>query len=147
MPPAATLSHSALVPTQTHREQHSLLPWVPEELDLHGPMEGAEGGQLDDAVCHNFLKFQVSHFPKAAQLIKNQPAMQETLVQFLGWEVPLERDRLPTPVFFLENPHGQRSLVGYSRWGSQRIGIRMSNQAQVTLKDAASPRTQQEQVH
>ena len=25
-----------------------------------------------------------------AQLVKNPPAMQETLVQFLGWEVPLE---------------------------------------------------------
>ena len=26
-----------------------------------------------------------------AQLPKNLPAMQETLVQFLGWEVPLEK--------------------------------------------------------
>ena len=83
-------------------------------------------------------------------------AMQETLVQFLGGKVSLERDRLPTPVFLgfpgrsdnkesagrvgdldsipgwgrspgagpgnplqyscLENPHGQRSLVGYSPW-------------------------------
>ena len=25
-----------------------------------------------------------------AQLVKNMPAMQETLVQFLGWEAPLE---------------------------------------------------------
>ena len=25
-----------------------------------------------------------------AQLVKNPPAMQETLVQFLGWEDPLE---------------------------------------------------------
>ena len=83
--------------------------------------------------------------------------MQETLIRFLGSEEPLERDRLPTPVFLgfpggsdgkeslcnardlglilglgrspgaghgnqlqyscLENPHGQRSLVGYSAWG------------------------------
>ena len=35
-----------------------------------------------------------------AQLVKNLPAIQETLVRFLGWEDPLEqRDRLPTPVF------------------------------------------------
>ena len=36
-----------------------------------------------------------------AQLAKNQPAKQETLVRFLGWEDLLEkaRDRLPTPVF------------------------------------------------
>ena len=26
-----------------------------------------------------------------AQLVKNQPAMQETLVRFLGWEDPLEK--------------------------------------------------------
>ena len=26
-----------------------------------------------------------------AQLVKNPPAMQETLVQVLGWEVPLEK--------------------------------------------------------
>ena len=34
-----------------------------------------------------------------AQLVKNLPAMQDTPVQFLGQEDPLERDRLPTPVF------------------------------------------------
>ena len=32
-----------------------------------------------------------------AQLVKNLPAMQETPVQFLGWEDQL--DRLPTPSF------------------------------------------------
>ena len=35
-----------------------------------------------------------------AQLIKYLPAMQDTLVQFLDQKVPLEKDRLPTPVFF-----------------------------------------------
>ena len=34
-----------------------------------------------------------------AQLVKNPPAMQKTLVQFLGWEHPLERAWQPTPVF------------------------------------------------
>ena len=34
-----------------------------------------------------------------AQFVKKLPAMQETLVQFLGWEDQLRRDRLPTPVF------------------------------------------------
>ena len=33
------------------------------------------------------------------QLVKNPPAVQETLVLSLGWEDLLERDRLPTPVF------------------------------------------------
>ena len=36
-----------------------------------------------------------------AQLVKNLPAMQETLVQFLGQEDPWRRDRLPTPVFLV----------------------------------------------
>ena len=33
-----------------------------------------------------------------AQLVKNAPATQETLVQFLE-KIPWRRDRLPTPVF------------------------------------------------
>ena len=32
-------------------------------------------------------------------MVKYPPAMQETPVQFLSWEDPLEKDRLPTPVF------------------------------------------------
>ena len=34
-----------------------------------------------------------------AQLMKNSPAMLEILVQFLAWEDPWRRDRLPTSVF------------------------------------------------
>ena len=34
-----------------------------------------------------------------AQLVKNPPAMEETLVQFLGGEDCWRRDRLPTPDF------------------------------------------------
>ena len=30
-----------------------------------------------------------------AQLVKNLPAMQETWVQFLGWEDPLEKGMAP----------------------------------------------------
>ena len=43
-----------------------------------------------------------------AQLVKNPPAMQKTSVRFLGQEDPLERDRLPTPVF-LGFPSGSAS--------------------------------------
>ena len=32
-------------------------------------------------------------------MVQNLPAMRETWVQFLGWEDPLEKERLPTPVF------------------------------------------------
>ena len=34
-----------------------------------------------------------------AHLVKNPPAMQETLVRFLDWKIHWRRDRLPTPVF------------------------------------------------
>ena len=33
----------------------------------------------------------ISHLVHLDQLIKNPPARQETLVQFLGWEDPLEK--------------------------------------------------------
>ena len=46
-----------------------------------------------------------------AQLVKNLPAMQETWVQSPGWEDPLEREWLPTPVFWPGEFHGL-----YSPW-------------------------------
>ena len=43
-----------------------------------------------------------------AQLRKNPPAMQEALVQFLGWEDLLEKGQATTPVF-LGFPSGSDS--------------------------------------
>ena len=42
---------------------------------------------------------------------------QETQVQSLGQEDPLEKEWLPTPVFLPGKFHGQRSLAGYRPWG------------------------------
>ena len=55
-----------------------------------------------------------------AQLIKNPPAMQETPVRFLGQEDPLERDRLPTPVFlgFPSGSAGKESTRNVGGLGS-----------------------------
>ena len=53
-------------------------------------------------------------------MIKNLPAMQETLVLSLGQEDPLRRNGQPTPVFSSGNSHGQRSLADYSPWGSEK---------------------------
>ena len=50
-----------------------------------------------------------------AQMVKNLPTMQETQVQSLGWEDPLEKGWLPMPVFLPRKLYGQRSLVGYSQ--------------------------------
>ena len=52
-----------------------------------------------------------------AQTVKNLPAMQETWVQSLGRKDPLEKGRLPIPVFSPGESRGQRSLVGYSPLG------------------------------
>ena len=49
-----------------------------------------------------------------AQLVKNLPAMQKTLVQSLGWEDPLEKEKLLTPVFWPGEFHGL-----YSTWGHE----------------------------
>ena len=44
--------------------------------------------------------------------------MQETRVQSLGQEDPLEKKKWqPTPVFLPRKSHGQRSLAGYSLLG------------------------------
>ena len=53
-----------------------------------------------------------------AQLVKNPPAMQETLVRFLGQEDPLRRDRLPTPVFlgFPCGSAGKESTYSAGTW-------------------------------
>ena len=48
------------------------------------------------------------------QMVKSLPAMWETWVQVLGQEDPLEEGMATHSC--LENPHGQRSLVGYSQW-------------------------------
>ena len=48
------------------------------------------------------------------QIVKNLSALQETYVRNLGREVPWIRKQQPTPVFLPGEPHGQRSLAGYS---------------------------------
>ena len=50
-------------------------------------------------------------------MVKNPLAMRETWVRSLGWEDPLEGGHgNPLQYSVLENPLGQRSLVGYSPW-------------------------------
>ena len=50
---------------------------------------------------------------------KNLPARQETWIQSLGWEDPLEKVWLPAPVLLPGKSHGWRSLVGCSPWGQE----------------------------
>ena len=50
-------------------------------------------------------------------MVKHLPEMQETRVQSLGWEDPLEKKWQPTPVLLPRKVHRWWSLVGYSTWG------------------------------
>ena len=57
------------------------------------------------------------------QMVKNLPAMRETQVRSLGWEDPPEKEMATTPVFSPGEPHGQRSLAGYSPRGHKEPDV------------------------
>ena len=52
-----------------------------------------------------------------AQTVKNLLAMQETWVQSLGQEDPLEKEIATHSSILPRESHGQRSLAGYSQCG------------------------------
>ena len=66
-----------------------------------------------------FFQYQAS---LVAQMVKNVPAVQETQVQSLGWEDPLEKEMAPQSsilaweIPWTEEPGGLPSV------GSQRVG-------------------------
>ena len=60
-------------------------------------------------------------FP-VAQSVKSLPAMQETQVQFLGWEDPLEKEMAThSPIFLPGKSPAQKSLADHSPWGHKRV--------------------------
>ena len=61
-------------------------------------------------------------FSLVAQLVKNPPAMQETQVQALGREDPLELGMAIHSSILPGESHGQRSLAGYSPWACKESG-------------------------
>ena len=54
-----------------------------------------------------------------AQLVKNLPLIQETLVNFWVRKIPWRKEWLLTPVFLSGEFHGHRSLAVYSPWGGK----------------------------
>ena len=59
------------------------------------------------------------------QQVKNLLAVQETQetwVQSLGWEDPLEEAMATHSSILAWKSHGQRSLEGYSPWGHKESG-------------------------
>ena len=63
---------------------------------------------------------------RAPAVEKNPPASAgdtEMWARSLGREDPLEEEMQPTPVFLPGEPHGWRSLMGYSPWGQGLTGL------------------------
>ena len=56
-------------------------------------------------------------------MVKNLSVMQETRVQPLGWEDPLEKGMSTHSSILAGESHGQRSLAGYSPWGQEKSDI------------------------
>ena len=53
---------------------------------------------------------------RMTQLVENLSAVQETQVQSLGWEGPLEKERATHSSVLAWEILGQRTLAGYSPW-------------------------------
>ena len=67
---------------------------------------------------------QYSWASLVAQTVKKPPTMRENWVPSLGWEDPLEEGMAThSSILALENPHGQRSLVGHSPWSGKELGM------------------------
>ena len=82
--------------------------WSPHISDSYG-----SGVLMSFCVCFNTKNHKGEAF-WVGQLVKNPPAMQETLVQLLDWEDPLEEGKATHSSILPWESHGQRSLAGYS---------------------------------
>ena len=77
-----------------------------------------EPRRTDDALRYLFCLDSL-----VAPMVKNLSAMQETWVQSLGQEDPLEKGMQTTPVFLPGEFYGQRSLAGYSPWDCAELDM------------------------
>ena len=64
-------------------------------------------------------------------MVKNLPGKRHRFNPWVG-KIPWSRKWQPTPVFLTEEPHGQRSLVGYSQWGHKESGVTENAHIKVT---------------
>ena len=56
----------------------------------------------------------------SGSVVKTLPAKQETWIQSLGWDDPLEKEMATHSILLAWEIPGQRSLAGYSPWGCKR---------------------------
>ena len=110
-----SLSLCAVMKTST-TQCFRLWSWV-------GPTEELNHSQCSKSVActHLHSSNSIWHCPASraslvAQTVNNLPAMQETWVQSLGREDPLEKGMATTLVLLSRKSHGQRSLADYSPW-------------------------------
>ena len=72
-------------------------------MEITGNIHGVCGG-LIEAILTRRASLIV-------KLVENPPAMQETPIQFLGWEDPLEEGMTTQSSILACKSHGQRSLT------------------------------------
>ena len=102
----------------------------PTDCSTPGLLRPSNHSRDSNCPVKTYYKFILYPGPKmlkwaslVAQTVKNLPAMQETWVQSLGWEDPLEEGMaIYSSILTWRIPMDQRSLAGCSLWGSQRVG-------------------------
>ena len=126
---------SALLPSSSHPQGCFVENWLPVTwscvVRAVGPFPQAKPSGWSSSSSSNFQKVIIASMAQllfshslhiyiallvgwaslVAQMVKNLPATQETLVQSLGWEDPLETEWQHTAVFFIGEYLGQRSLA------------------------------------
>ena len=65
-------------------------------------------------VLNYLLAYAQTPASQVVQRLKHLPTMQESWVQSLGWEDPMEKEMATHSSILAWKSHGQRSLVGYT---------------------------------
>ena len=111
---------------------HTMLYFLPSHICKLPLRRLPDLSLLNNLSIQNYLWSKKEYFPLTkcfskywaplvAQTVKNLPAVQETWVQSLGQEDPLERARQPTPVFLPGECLWTERPVGLQFIGSHRI--------------------------
>ena len=70
-----------------------------------------------------------------AQLVKNLPAMQETWVQSLGWEDPLEKGKTTQSSILARKFHGLYSPWGRKQWDTaEQLSLSLSQRVKYSYR-------------
>ena len=119
------------VKVKNESEVSQLCPTLSDPMDcsspgssVHGILEARvlEWGAVAFSKIISIYNYNYIRPFLVAQMVKNMSAMRKTWVWPLSWDYPLEDGMAThTSILALENPHGQRSLAGYSLWGCKEL--------------------------